>query len=61
MPQLNNLNLSVFPCMSKRHVMLARSRGNLHVLCEDKIWETANDVWKELPNNQIASGYAQAC
>ena len=29
-------------------------------MSEDKIWETANDVWKEQPNNKIASSYVQA-
>ena len=40
--------------------MVARSCGNLHVLSEDNIWDTANDIWKELPNNKIVSGCVQA-
>ena len=40
--------------------MLARYRGNLHVFSEDKIWDTANDFWKEPPNNKIVSGCVQA-
>ena len=50
---MNNPDLSVFPCMSKRHRIIARSHENLHILSEENIWETANDVWKELPNNKI--------
>ena len=40
--------------------MLEISRGNLHVLNEEENWETDNDVCKDLPNNNIASGYIQA-
>ncbi|CAJ1931219.1 unnamed protein product [Cylindrotheca closterium] len=32
MPHINNLDLSVFPCMSRRHCAAARERGGLHVL-----------------------------
>ena len=40
--------------------MLEISRGNLHVMNEEENWETDNDVCKDLPNNNIASGYIQA-
>ena len=52
----NNPDLSVFPSVSKRNTIITRYRGKLHILSEDKIWQTANDVWKEPPNNKIASG-----
>ena len=60
MPHMNNLDLSVFPMMSRRHTQMARDRGGLHVLKEDEIWEATELVWKELPNSKIASGFVQA-
>ncbi|CAJ1966061.1 unnamed protein product [Cylindrotheca closterium] len=49
MPHMNNLDLSVFPCMSRRHCAAARERGGLHVLKQDGIWDAAEDVWRTLP------------
>ena len=60
MPHMNNFDISVFTNISKSHTVLARSRGNLHVLSKDRNWETANDVWKEPSNNKIAPGYVKA-
>ena len=60
MPHMNVLDLSVFPCMSRRHIQRARDAGGLKVLTEDEIWKVANEVWKALPNSKIASGYVQA-
>ena len=36
MPHVNNLDLYVFSCMSKRNTMLARYLVNIHVLSEEK-------------------------
>ena len=60
MPHMNNLDLSVFPAMSKRHTAMGRKRGGLRVLTGDEIWETAWRVWEELPSSKIASGFIQA-
>jgi hypothetical protein len=54
MPHMNVLDLSVFPSMSRRHILKGRDRGGLRVLSEDDIWETALGVWTELPNAKIA-------
>ena len=32
----------------------------MHCLKEDEIWESVEDVWKQLPNSKIALGFAQA-
>ena len=60
MPHMNVLDLSVFPCMSRRHIAKAREVGGLRVLSENDIWSCAQDVWNELPNSKIASGFVQA-
>jgi hypothetical protein len=60
MPHMNVLDLSVFPCMSRRHIDKCREVGGLKVLPEDDIWENAELVWNQLPNSKIASGYIQA-
>ena len=60
MPHMNVLDLSVFPCMSRRHIARSRECGGLHVLDEDQIWETANHVWNNLENDKISSAYIQA-
>jgi hypothetical protein len=60
MPHMNVLDLSVFPCMSKRHTQKSRECGGSRVLPVDEIWENAEDVWKELPNSKVASAYVQA-
>ena len=60
MPHMNICDLSVFPAMSRRHCHLARASGGLHVLKEDQIWETAEEVWATLLNSKIASAYVHA-
>ena len=60
MPHMNVLDLSVFPCMSRRHIELCRQNGGPQVLQNDKIWENAQNVWATLPNQKIASGYIHA-
>ena len=57
-PHLNNLDLAVFPAMSRRHAILARNKG-LRVLKKNEIWETAMKVWEELPSSKIARGFIQ--
>jgi hypothetical protein len=60
MPHANNLDLSVFPAMSKRHSALTRESGGTKVLKPDKIWAAAMDVYRDLPSCKIARGYVQA-
>jgi hypothetical protein len=60
MPHMNVLELSVFPCMSKRHTKKSWECGGRRVLPTDEIWQNAQDVWKELPNCNVASAYVQA-
>lgn len=60
MPHMNVLDLSVFPCMSRRHCSVARRRKGLRVLKENEIWETAEEVWDGLESAKIASAYIQA-
>ena len=59
MPPMNVLALSVLLCMSRRHIDKSRECAWLHVLTEDQILETANDVWSELKNDKISSAYVQ--
>jgi len=60
MPHMNNLDLSVFPCMSRRHTQLAREQNGLRMLTEDQIWDTAKSVWDRLPSSKIASSFIRA-
>ena len=61
MPHMNVLDLSVFPCMSRRHIQLCRENGGgSQVLQNDAIWENAQSTWATLPNEKIASGYIHA-
>ena len=60
MPHANNLDLAVFPLLSKHHSALvsAYSKG-----CEpspDEIWKSAEAVWENMPSATIASGYMHA-
>ena len=45
---LNNLDLAVFPAMSRRHSIIARNKG-LRVLKKQEIWDAAMQVSDELP------------
>ena len=60
MPHVNVCDLSVFPCMSKRHTQLSRDNHGMHVLTEEQIWNAAKRVYKDLPSSKIASGFIQA-
>ena len=57
---MNNLDLSVFPCISRRHTQLAREHNGLRMLTEDQIWDTAKSVCDRLPSSKVASGFIQA-
>jgi hypothetical protein len=60
MPHVNVLDLAVFPSMSKRHSHLARAKHGNRVLKEDEIWDTALQVWENLPSCKIANSFVQA-
>lgn len=59
MPHANNLDLSVFPQMSKRHSKILSSYGKKCAPAEE-IWQAANQVWKDLPSADIARGFILA-
>ena len=59
MPYVNNLDLMVFPAMSKQHSMLLSNHSNT-VAKHDVIYRTALDVWNSLDHSVIASGYVLA-
>ena len=52
-PHLNNLDLAVFPALSKRYSARARQNG-LRLLRPQEIWETSLQAWAELPSCKIA-------
>jgi len=59
MPHANNLDLCVFPMMSKRHSDLLREHSN-SVPTQDQIWAAACEVWNTMPSSKIARGYVLA-
>ena len=59
MPHINNLDLAVFPMMSKRHSSLLKMYSNLQAPHEE-IWKTAREVWCNLGSAEIARGYILA-
>ena len=59
MPYLNNLDLAVFPAMSKKHTRLITNSRNT-VAKTDTIFDAAVEVWKELPSADIARSYVLA-
>jgi hypothetical protein len=59
MPHMNNLDLAVSPAMSKRHIDLLAQHGNT-VAARDTIWETAEQVWRDLDSPSIARGFVLA-
>ena len=59
MPHANNLDLAIYPAMSKHHSALLREHSNT-VVSNKKIWNTANIVWNNLPSCQIARGFILA-
>ena len=56
MPYVNNLDLMVFPSMSKRHSALLSNHSNT-VAKTDVIYRMAQDVWNSLDGATIASGF----
>ena len=58
MPHANNLDLAVFPSMSKRHSELVANCGS-GVPSTEQIWGSAKSVWNELPSSTIARGFMQ--
>ena len=59
MPHLNNLDLAVFPGMSKRHSTLLSKNLN-RVANSDEIWNAAQQVWRDLESSTIARGFILA-
>lgn len=60
MPHANNLDLAVFPCMSKRHTTRLRATRGKTVATHDQIWDSADWVWRHLGGEEIARGYVLA-
>ena len=56
MPHSNNLDLAVFPAMSKHHSTVLKAYAN-RVAPKDEIWKAAKEVWKNLPSASIARGF----
>jgi hypothetical protein len=59
MPHMNNLDLAVFPAMSKRHSRLIRESTD-RCAKPDEIWNAAYIVWCDLPSATIARGFILA-
>ena len=59
MPYVNNLDLSVFPMMSKRHSQLLQQYSN-GVASADDIWNAASTVWNDMEASTIARGFVLA-
>jgi hypothetical protein len=59
MPHANNLDLAVFPAMSKRHTSLLSQYGSSPNMMApaDEIWRCAAHVWKGLERSTIARGF----
>lgn len=60
MPHANNLDLAVFPSMSKHHSNLLAGYGKGSEPSPDVIWDTAEAVWNSMPSATIAKGYMHA-
>lgn len=59
MPHMNNLDLAVFPMMSKRHSQLLKEYSGKMAPKED-IWEKASIVWSQMGSPEIARGFILA-
>jgi hypothetical protein len=59
MPYMNNLDLTVFPSMSRRHNVLLRQSAT-NTVQPDKIWEAVERVCRDLESCAIARGFALA-
>jgi len=56
MPHMNNLDLAVFPAMSKRHSELLQRYSN-RMAPPEEIWNACEAVWRDLPSASIARGF----
>ena len=59
MPHMNNLDLSVFLMMSKRHSALLKMYSSIQAP-PDEIWHTAEQVWMNMGSAEIARGFILA-
>ena len=59
MPHANNLDLAVFPAMSKQHSTLLKQNLD-RVANTDEIWEAVKKAWNDLPSASIARGFILA-
>ena len=57
MPYVNNLDLAVFPAMSKAHSRLLAGLSTKTVASKDETFDSALSVWRELTSAKIAHGY----
>merc|ERR1712232_468248 len=59
MPHLKNLDLAVFPAMSKQHSTLLNNIMS-RVATSNKIWDAVQQVWRDLPSVAVARGFILA-
>lgn len=59
MPYMNNLDLCVFPCMSKRHTSMC-SKYSKSVASIEDIYRNAETVFSELSSSVVARGFVLA-
>ena len=59
MPHANNLDLVIFPTMSKQHSTLLKQNIG-RVATADEIWDTVKKVWNDLSSALIARGFILA-
>ena len=52
MPYSNNLDLAVFPCMSKIHSHLLKEGGEKAIGNNDAIWKRCQDTWSDLTSEK---------
>jgi hypothetical protein len=60
MPHANNLDLAIFPAMSKHHSQTLHDTASKGVAPPNKIWKAADDVWRNLDSATIARGFVVA-
>jgi len=59
-PHLKNLDVAVFPALSKRYSARARQNGLRLLLRPQEIWEASLQAWVELPSCEIAQALVLA-
>ena len=57
---MNNLNLAIFPCMSKHHRDFLQGHHGNSIADLDEVWKAAKQVRDDLPSAMIARGYVLA-